>query len=65
MVSMTNGHIIQCFDRNNKSTPASNNFSSYLNSEIKKAKLEYPAPAPKKVKFAIPAYGYEMIDAPY
>jgi len=72
MVSMTNGQIIQCFDRNNKSTPASKNFSSYLNAEIKKAKLEYPAPAPKKVKFAIPghpygipAYGYEMIDAPY
>jgi len=65
MVSMTNGQIIQCFDRNNKSTPASKNFSSYLNAEIKKAKLEYPAPAPKKVKFAIPAYGYEMIDPPY
>ena len=72
MVSMTNGHIIQCFDRNNKSTPASKSFSSYLEAEIKKAKLEYPAPAPKKVKFAIPgypygipAYGYEMIDPPY
>jgi hypothetical protein len=65
MVSMTNGHIIQCFDRNNKQTPASKSFSSYLNAEIKKAKLEYPLSAPKKVKFGIPAYGYEMIDAPY
>jgi len=61
MVSMTNGQIVQCFDRNNKQTPASKNFSSYLNAEIKKAKLEYPAPPPKKVKFAIPAFlnGYE------
>jgi hypothetical protein len=65
MVSMANGQIVQCFDRNNKKTPASKNFSSYLKIEIKKGKLEYPAPAPKKVKFAIPAYDYEMIDAPY
>jgi hypothetical protein len=67
MVTMNTGQIVQCFDRNNKTTIASKNFASYLKVELKKAKLQYVEPAPKRV---IPwpraeAYDPNMYDAPY
>ena len=49
MVSMTNGNIVQCFDRNNKNTPASKKFQSYLTAEIKKADIPFLRTIKKKV----------------
>ena len=48
MVSMTSGNIIQCFDRNNKNTPASKKFQSYLMAEIKKADIPFLRTIKKK-----------------
>lgn len=49
MVSMANGSILQCFDRGNKTTPASNKFESYLKAELKKNKIEFIDSMKKKV----------------
>lgn len=49
MVSMGNGEITQCSDRNNKSTPASRKFQSYLTAEIKKADIKFLCSMEKKV----------------
>ena len=49
MVSMTSGDIVQCFDRNNKNTPASKKFQSYLTAEIKKADIPFLRTIKKKV----------------
>jgi hypothetical protein len=49
MVSMTSGNIVQCFDRNNKNTPASKKFQSYLTAEIKKADIPFLRTIKKKV----------------
>ena len=48
MVSMTSGDILQCFDRNNKNTPASKKFQSYLTAEIKKADIPFLRTIKKK-----------------
>ena len=48
MVSMTTGNIMQCFDRNNKNTPASKKFQSYLTAEIKKADIPFLRTIKKK-----------------
>lgn len=63
MVSMADGSIVQCFDRRNKTTAASNRFKSYLSAEFKKANIEFSNSMKKK---SIPAeylnnearYGY-------
>ena len=49
MVSATNGNIVQCFDTNNKTTPASKKFQSYLTAEIKKADIPFLRTIKKKV----------------
>lgn len=49
MVSMNNGDIVQCFDRNNKNTLASKKFRLYLVTEIKKANIPFLNTINKKV----------------